>query len=340
MQPRGGLWAVSRNGSLIPECERRIAETLVPDSIRRARSALRQVLSGVPCVELIMGSGFTHRSYGSRTLPVLVVQVASVGISTAERREQLPAHLDGFPLWLEEPEPIVSCGAWVLRPKVRGGVWVRRKGGDSHGTLGCMVRCGERTFGLTCEHVLNNPSHPGQRGDPVEWAEPTESGIAWRTMGTIAGFGGINFVTGAAPADSALVTVEAPYSARIRRVGRIRAEYIDEYIAVALRLAVQKSGAASGLTLGRVQGIMDIRIQLQDSNFHTHRFVCSDYLEVLYEGKSLFCRNGDSGSLVVDAGNSGRPRALGLLCSTVLEYKGYVQPIGKVLKLHGIEIEE
>jgi len=135
-----------------------------------------------------------------------------------------------------------------------------------------------------------------------------------------------------------LIALEGSWSDRILKVGRIRTSVIDEYLAVALSLRVQKYGFTSRLTYGRVRGIMDMKIRILDANYDPVGVTWApDLLEVEAEDV-LLCERGDSGSLLVDAGSSGRPRAVGLLCSTSLGHRGYAVPITRTLQFHKAHI--
>jgi hypothetical protein len=305
--------------------------------VRGAILTLRAYLHETSLDSSVEGIGFAFRSHLGVSVPVLLVE-ATAGRLHEHARSMLPVSVEGFPLWLEPSceTSTASLPFWHER-RVRGGVGLRLWNGARTGTLGCLVQREGTPFALTCEHVLAEADQQVKRGAVVSWCDPGHRQSVWKDLGVISEYGNIDYAAGSAQVDSALITVQDRWIPRVRGIGRIRSSVVDEYEAVARRIRLQKAGFATGVTFGRVQGIRDITIVMRDADHNpVYRIRTPEALEIVSEGKAIFCAPGDSGAAVVDAEESGRPRLVGLLCSTVLEYKGYAIPASRVLARHRV----
>jgi hypothetical protein len=282
----------------------------------------------------LVSYGFGFRTLWEKRTPCLVLTMRQGCVARPVGEE-----LHGFPVLVETG----ACPRWSaggLTPKVRGGDGIVAEGTNRLGTLGCFVEREGAVYGLTCEHVLANAKLVATRHTPVSWCKRrTGSETTLRRLGEICETGDIDYQGKTAVSDSALVTVECPHSLRVRSMGRVRRDPIDGYLAVATRARVQKSGVATGVTSGRVEGIVNITVEIHDSDGRpVQRVWYPKVLEILSEEPWDFFGAGDSGAMfwVVDEGRL--PRPLGLLCSTSLGYKGYAIPIQRVLDRHRARI--
>ncbi len=265
--------------------------------------------------------------------------VAVVGVARGSRcraEAALPLAVAGLPVVVEEtPSPELT--AWGLQSsKVVAGAAVRLKENGRRGTLGCLVRARGEVFALTCEHVLSQNGMEGKVGAVVEWAKSSQSD--WQHLGVVDELGSAGSqLTETALTDSALVKVERHVlSHKVPRIGKPVPEAMDEFEAVAIRCEVQKFGAATSLTVGRVQGIMTIRVLVRGRSGEPEaQVVYPSVLEVACaHDRFELCDAGDSGSVFWDDNGRGKLRAVGLLCSTSLGWKGYAVPMRRVLQAH------
>lgn len=188
---------------------------------------------------------------------------------------------------------------------------------------------------MTCEHVLaQNPSVPTEDA-PIEWRAVGSN--RWQHLGRLAQVGGIDYERRVAHTDSAMIRLERNVPQRVPGIGTPAPQPMNEYEAVATRALVRKCGYSTGVTTGRVEGILDIVVRYHDPA--STLIAYPGVLEIVSEfaERREFCQGGDSGSVLWDVDRR-RPRAVGLLCSTVLQYKGYAIPFRRALDAHGVRL--
>jgi hypothetical protein len=300
------------------------------DQCRAALAVLESAVSQLGMLGAVQGLGLAFGESCGRERPVLTVRV---GHRCALRRV-LPPEIEGLPVCIDRAVDLALC-AWWGQPRVAGGLTVRANS-IRQGTLGCLVSRDRDIFALTCEHVLADHWLVVRPGVHAPWRDWRRRKIEWRHLGPVSETSKIDYNSGVADSDSALIRVECEYSERLPKIGRTHSVPMDEYAAWRQKARVCKVGAATGRTFGRVTAVvhgMSVKTPMHNGG---HVFVkYPPLIEIAGETPRL-CGPGDSGS-VFYFHQAGYPRApLGLLCSTSYGSKGYAIPMKIIFDFHGV----
>lgn len=308
--------------------------------LQAARSRFRVAVGELPPAKPIVGHGLRIPTHSGE--PTLVLSVSRDSTWVLADLEPLQDEYEGVPVCVERSTaPTLAVWSWKRGPVAQGGVGIRVDDLDRLGTLGCFVERDGKSFGLTCEHVIAKLDFSIPFGSLVLWKDMRLAQENWAKLGTVAEVGGIDHVTGIAETDSALVSLDCPFAESVVEVGRMHPEPLDEYLAVATRARVIKMGARTERTVGRIQGSFDVGIRVRDAQGqYLKTILYPNVLEVVAEDLALLCGSGDSGSILcAEPDNRGeKPRAVGILCSTALQHRGYAVPMTRVLERHRIKL--
>lgn len=293
---------------------------------------LELLLGQVSGARSIAAFGLAFGSEPRRAGPVLTVRAFTADAIVLLRRA-LPRSIYDLPVWIEPFVHPYAC-FWST-PRVAGGCTVRANQ-IRQGTLGCLVQRGSEVFGLTCEHVLADDSLSVQTGREAYWRDWRRRRVEWRRLGEVCEIGGIDYVRGVAPTDSALIRIECDYARTPLMLRGTHHEPLDEYAAWRQKARVCKVGASSGKTFGRVQAIVHgIAVRTPLNQNHHVQVKYPPLIEIAGETPSL-CKPGDSGAMFY-LHEPGLPRApIGLLCSTTYGSKGYAIPMKVVCDAHDV----
>lgn len=211
----------------------------------------------------------------------------------------IPSDLDGFPVVVIEREVELDADLARYDP-VQGGISVGIRRGilaEGRGTLGGIVldATTKELRGLSCMHVLCIP--PFAAGDEIEQPQPLDTTVnhlgTLLRWSTISPGGPLWQGDDIAFSDAAICTVD-------RVVGWPTIVDIGPVIHTAtahLKDRVSKRGRTTLLTYGTVNGVY-----LTTRSSSTGAWLL-DQFQVRGDDGTLFCKGGDSGSLVVnDAG--------------------------------------
>jgi hypothetical protein len=286
----------------------------------------------------------------TRELAVRLYVPVKLPKAALDRDSLLPATIDGIPTDVVEADPPRLMQSLPNRNRHRplvGGISIGNRAIGA-GTLGYFcrsVRTGDdprQIYVLSNNHVLaNNDALP--RGEPVFQPGRIDSRPPYETIARLAravpvvrGSAANNFVDAAI----ALVIAGMPLRRNILNVGRVSGtgEAGEGDL-------VCKSGRTTGVTHGKIDDeSVDELVGLDPYNpALVARF--RNQLRIVRapapagrhdDGDSEFSRAGDSGSLVVTAGDD-RPAALGLFFAGATGY-GLANPIDAVLRALQIEL--
>jgi hypothetical protein len=242
---------------------------------------------------------------------------------------ELPADVRGFDLVLCQEESALDCAG------AKGGDGVLVPGAQTSGTVGCLVWADGEPYALTCEHVLGVDP---EKGMSVQWRQQGRSKPEGQ-LGTVVHLCGLNFSGDHNESDSALIKTDGPLKHRGRKPTGATA---NPYDALIQKFAVAKMGWKTGLTTGRVTGILNVRVRCTHeagaetvvrTRFHPRVLEITDDT-----GRAGFCDVGDSGSVIWATEKRRGMDAVGLLFSTVYGYKGYAIPMDRVLNCHKVRL--
>ena len=259
---------------------------------------------------------------------VVIVLATDASVS-----EVVPDELDGVPVDIRVTGEFKALKTNVEtcrsdRP-VPIGVATSAVGSDVTGTVACRVTDGAQVYGLSTWHIWGAGS-----SKPVgtEVVQPGgQSGAGEGVMGTIAGYRDVSFEPGSVNRMDAAVAMTSTED-----LGVSTPE--DGYGTPQTRVEpaspgqeVEKYGAGTGLTRGRVVGVNAILdVSYGDK---TARFV----EQILVKGTGTFAEAGDSGALIVT--NFGR-NPVGLVFAGGRDGEFAVAtPIGMTLAAFGVSVD-
>jgi hypothetical protein len=291
---------------------------------RKGRLGVRSALSELPCTVLGVGYG-TKQTSAARVDGEMALRVyvrTKLPRARLTRSELVPSCINGT------VTDVIGLGdiAALARPTLCGVSCGHAA--ITFGTLGCLVRRGgadgaKGHYILSANHVLANVND-AEIGDPILEPAPADGGttpIARLTDFEPIDFHGINRIDAAI----AEVTVPGDVLPEIAVIGRVTPPPSD----LAVLQGVRKHGRTTLHTVGAVVDLSaDIRVRYEEGVA-----VFEDQLGIDGAG-GPFGLEGDSGSLVVDAGNS-RPVALLFAGGTGTVF---ANPITTVLARFGVEI--
>jgi hypothetical protein len=272
----------------------------VPEDAVHALAELAATIQPLIPEELSFGVGFKQVGGELTDVIALIVFVPEkLPAGELPPEQVVPSEFAGFVTDVVEFHPILmadpTCLALALAPDTTphdplvGGVQISQTVTDgivqrvSEGTLGAIVR--RRSDGLpmllTCQHVTPTV------GDPVQ--QPATGNVGSVDVGTVS-LGDVLRDCAAIQPDAARVS-----EATIKDVGPVRGT-----AGVRLFEPVKKRGAVTGLSSGRIIHVLFDPTTLRDESF-----------TVAVVPPGIFCWCGDSGSVVLEAGDS----VIGLLSS-------------------------
>ena len=302
--------------------------------------SIREVLAGTRRELLaranVVATGIGYKIVGGRrgaTLAIVCSVTEKVPATALSERDLVPPTVDGIPTDVVATGPIRAIQARTGKHRpAPGGVSIGHRD-ISAGTLGCLVRLGDKTLILSNNHVLAN-SNAARAGDPILQPGPHDGGslpadqiaeltdfvpIRFRdgpsgcpVAGGIAAV--LNAIAGLTGSSTRLRTVDVQVednlvdaavarplddqlvTPEILEIGRIQGQVRGE-----LGMALTKSGRTTGLTRGEIEQV-DVTVDVQYGPGQVARFTDQLLAGAMSQG-------GDSGSAVLDADN----RIVGLL---------------------------
>lgn len=241
---------------------------------------------------------------------------------------EIPREIGGIPTDVVEAPSAVAYNFTVRERPVRGGCSIRPRSSQYQGTLGCVVRRGNKGLILSNNHVLAEENRfgagepivqPGNGTFPADWIGYLEEVVPLRP--------GVWNMVDAALAHADVVTPSNP-DGRVspdHHYYRIDPNPIPAYVG----MPVKKEGQRTGATMGEVKYINALRMQIAYNRLGPLSF----RRVVIIESNSgrFFSQQGDSGSLIVER-HSNRPTAL-LFAGGGIET--YANPIEEVMSALG-----
>lgn len=221
----------------------------------------------------------------------------------------------------------------LIRPRLRPGDEIHRQAGTQSGTLGPFIVHDRRLHALTCEHVVFNPTERAEPGGVIRAQSRDDAArdLGSRDIGKVQAWGQIDYRAGLASIDAARIAISYP---RVHLPPYGLNEPVTSVLdvdahGIPLDLRVAKAGAATGVSHGLANGILNVKSFVHGG----HSFELRGVIEVAGDEDGyrdwMFCDEGDSGGLVW---TSDPPvQALGLLVSDNLTHRGYVLPMNRIL---------
>lgn len=272
-----------------------------------------------------VGLGLRPHAPGGPPKPTIVVQLAedAPGAPPPGSVTGLPVHVETVGEILAGPAPASGAesafrAAYDAPPC---GVSIAPVAAGYAGTLGFYVRDGEKTFMVSCRHVMD-PSLNGQSGGPgIQQQAHLDGNLSGRSITALSLVGALE---GPIMADVAAAIVEGVFDPRILVGPQQFATIIAPAVAPTPNLTVRKSGRTSGATTSMVD-LMSAQVRVSYGNGTKSLF--TDCISV--RNNTAFYAPGDSGALLTN--ELFQPLGMLFSISIGLQMNAYVHRIETVL---------